>query len=79
MIFWQVRLLNWHLAAAVNSPYYLGSFNFNEAARKTGYGPPEIYPFAPPVFVGYEHVMTHQDESALDDHDEFSLWVFHLK
>ena len=67
------------IVAAVNKPHYLGAFNFSEAAEKTGYQSPEAYPFDPSDFPGYEHVMTHQEESALEEHDKFSLWVFRLK
>ena len=67
------------MITAVNSPHYLGAFNFPEAAMKAGFHTPEAYPFDPSDFAGYEHTMTHQDENGLEDHDRFSLWVFRLK
>ncbi len=64
------------LISAVDTPHYRGAFQFEEAAVEAGFNPPEIYPFDPSAFVGYEHTMTHQTGSALDQHDAFSTWVF---
>lgn len=64
--------------AAVDNGYYRGAFNFIEAARKSGYAPPTEHPFHPEDFPGYEHVMTHQEGSALEVHDKFSVWIFQL-
>ncbi len=62
----------------MNNPHYHGAFQFNNAAKIAGFQPPEIYPFDPSEFPGYDHTMTHQDESALDNHDKFVTWVFEL-
>jgi hypothetical protein len=67
------------MVTAVNSPHYLGAFSFHEAARIAGFQSPEVYRFNPASFPGYVHTMTHRDESALAEHDRFSLWVFSLK
>lgn len=67
------------MITAVNTPHYLGAFNFREAAKKAGFQRPDVYPFDPSSFSGYEHTMAHQDESALDNYDRFSLWVFRSK
>lgn len=40
---------------------------------------PTIYPFEPSDFIGYEHTMTHQSGSALENHDKFGTWVFRLE
>lgn len=64
--------------SAVDSPHYYGAFQFDEAAKTAGFGPPEVYPFDPKDFPGYTHTMTHEDESALDNHDKFATWVFEL-
>ena len=66
------------LISAVDSPHYQGAFQFDDAAKIAGFLPPEAYPFDPSAFPGYEHTMTHQDGNALDNHDEFSTWVFKL-
>lgn len=66
------------LISAVNSPHYQGAFQFEEAASIAGFLPPEVYPFDPDQFLGYEHTMTHQEGDALGNHDKLSTWVFRL-
>ena len=61
---------------AVDTPHYRGAFQFDEAADIAGFQLPEVYPFDPNAFPEYEHTMTHQSGSALDDHHKFSTWVF---
>lgn len=63
---------------AVDTPHYRGAFSFEEAAEVSGFKMPEIYPFDPYEFSGYNHVMTHNDDSALESHDSFATWVFEL-
>lgn len=67
------------LISAVDSPHYRGAFQFEEAAEIAGFVPPEAYPFDPSQFPGYEHTMTHQEGSALENHDNFSTWVFKVE
>jgi 25S rRNA (uracil2634-N3)-methyltransferase len=67
------------LISAVDSPHYQGAFQFDDAADTAGFLPPKAYAFDPSAFPGYEHTMTHQDGNALDNHDDFSTWVFKLK
>lgn len=64
------------LITVVDTPHYRGAFQFDEASDIAGFQPPESYPFDPNAFPEYEHTMTHQSGSALDDHDKFSTWVF---
>ncbi|MFW0777786.1 MAG: class I SAM-dependent methyltransferase [Rickettsiales bacterium] len=64
------------LISAVDTPHYRGGFQFEEAAKIAGFKPPQVYPFAPTQFPGYEHTMTHESGSALENHDTFSTWVF---
>lgn len=64
------------LITIVDTPHYRGAFQFDEAADIAGFQPPESYPFDPNAFSEYEHTMTHQSGSALDDRDKFSTWVF---
>jgi 25S rRNA (uracil2634-N3)-methyltransferase len=66
------------LISAVDSPHYRGAFQFEEAAEEAGFSEPAAYPFEPDDFPGYVHTMTHQSGSALDNHDDFSTWVFRL-
>ncbi len=67
------------LIIAVDTPHYRGAFQFDDAAKAAGFSPPESYPFDPGRFRGYHHTMTHQEGSALDNHDEFMTWVFRPK
>lgn len=67
------------LISAVDSPHYRGAFQFEEAADEAGFAEPAVYPFEPDNFPGYSHIVTNQDESALDNHDDFSTWVFRLE
>ncbi len=67
------------LISAVDSPHYHGAFQFEDVAKEAGFANPTIYPFEPSDFIGYEHTMTHQSGSALENHDKFSTWVFHLE
>jgi len=39
---------------------------------------PLKYIFDPNDFLGYTHTMTHQEGSALDNHDKFATWEFKL-
>ncbi len=64
---------------AVDSPYYEGAFHFDEAAKITGFKAPVKQPFNPDDFPGYEHSMTNEDESAIDDYDKFATWIFQLQ
>lgn len=72
----QLRIVGKVLIAAVDSPHYQGAFQCDEAAKIAGFSPPESYPFDPDAFPGYEHTMTHQRGSALDEHQRFLTWVF---
>lgn len=72
----QLRVGGQVLITAVDSTHYQGAFQFDEAAKIAGFLPPESYPFDPDAFPGYEHTMTHQSGSALDEHYRFRTWVF---
>ncbi|PZP85945.1 MAG: hypothetical protein DI582_04425 [Azospirillum brasilense] len=66
------------IISTVDNPHYRGSFQFFEAAEKTGFMPPTIHRFDPNAFPGYEHTMTNEEGSALSEHDQFSTWVFRV-
>lgn len=72
----QLRVSGKVLITTVDSPHYQGAFQFDEAAKIAGFSPPESYPFDPDAFPGYEHTMTHQSGSALDEHHRFRTWIF---
>jgi hypothetical protein len=67
------------LISAVDNPHYRGAFQFDKAAEASEFFTPDVYPFDPEEFPGYTHTLTHQDGSALDNHETFSTWVFKLK
>ncbi|AXX98056.1 class I SAM-dependent methyltransferase [Profundibacter amoris] len=62
--------------STVDSPYYEGAFKMDDAAKKAGYQPPEIFDFDPDQYSGYIHQNTDNDESALESHDKFATFVF---
>jgi 25S rRNA (uracil2634-N3)-methyltransferase len=64
------------LITAVDSPYYQGAFQFDEAAVSAGFKKPVTYPFDPSKLPGYSHTNTNDEGSALDGHDKFCTWVF---
>lgn len=64
------------LISSVDSPHYHGTFQPNRAAKKAGFQIPEIYRFDPNAFPYYTHQMTHQSDSALENHNAFITWVF---
>lgn len=62
--------------STVDSPFYEGAFKMDDAAKKAGYQPPEIFDFDPDQYSGYIHQNTDNDESALESHDKFATFVF---
>lgn len=64
------------LVTTVDNPHYRGAFQFDLAAGKAGFKPPESYPFDPSLFPEYSHSMTNENDSAIDGHDSFSTWIF---
>ncbi len=67
------------LITAVDSPYYHGAFQFDEAAAAAGFSKPDTYCFDPSKLPGYTHTNTNNTDSAIDGHDRFCTWVFSLK
>lgn len=67
------------LISAIDNPYYEGAFQFEEAAAIAGFVISDIYPFDPLQFEGYEHTMTHQDDSAIGKNNKYATWIFTKK
>lgn len=67
------------LITVVDSPYYQGAFQFDEAATSAGFRKPVAYPFDPSKLPGYSHVNTNDENSAIDEQDKFCTWVFTLQ
>ena len=64
------------LVTMVDTPFYRGVFQVDDAASEAGFSPPEAKPFDPGMFPGYTHTMTHEDGSALEKYDSFVTWIF---
>lgn len=64
------------LVTLVDNPHYHGAFQCEEAAQIAGYKAPESYSLNPDDFSSYEHSMTNEEDSAIDDHRKFITWVF---
>lgn len=64
------------IISAVDNSYYNGLFKFDEAAEFSDYKKPENYVFKPHEFKEYSHLNTNDDDSALEDYNSFSSWVF---
>ena len=56
----------------------INMFKLEKLATLTGFRKPTKYAFDPSDYIGYKHTMTHQDESALENHDKFATWEFTL-
>lgn len=64
------------LITVVDSPYYKGAFKFDNIE---GYQKPAVFPFVSQQFIGYNHVNTNDDDSALEGHRRFVTYVFRPK
>lgn len=62
--------------STLDSPFYEGAFNMDEAARKAGFTAPAVYTFDPKNYLGYIHQNTANEESAADGHTAFATFVF---
>lgn len=67
------------IITTVDSPYYEGVFQFDEAAKFAEYNAPESHPFDPKQFSGYSHTNTNDEKSAIEDHKRFITRVFKPK
>lgn len=66
------------MVTTVDSPHYEGAFQFEEATAKLGFAMVSKYDFDPSRFNGYHHTMTHEDNSALENHSKFVTRVFRV-
>ncbi len=64
------------IISVVNSTYYDGAFSFDEAAKEAGFLKPKVYKFDPNDFAGYNHTMTNEEDSAIEDYKSFKTLVF---
>jgi 25S rRNA (uracil2634-N3)-methyltransferase len=64
------------LLTTVNSPYYDGVFQYEDAALKAGYSIQGTYPFYFSWFPNYIHTNTLNEDSAADEYDKFITRIF---
>lgn len=63
----------------VDNPHYVGAFQFETAAKLSGFYSPQFFPFQKHRFRGYTHVMTNEPSSGLIFHSRFKTAVFKPK
>jgi len=66
------------LITIVDDDYYNDMFKLEKLATLAGFRKPTKYAFDPNDYIGYKHTMTHQDGSALKNHNKFATWEFKL-
>ncbi|MBL3285310.1 DUF2431 domain-containing protein [Rickettsiales endosymbiont of Paramecium tredecaurelia] len=66
------------LITVVDSDFYNNMFRFDELAQELRISQPIKYKFNPKDYLEYEHTMTHQDESGIDDYSKFATYEFRL-
>jgi hypothetical protein len=64
--------------SCVDNDFYNNIFQFDEMANILNIQKPLKYIFDPNDFPGYTNTMTHQEGSALENHDKFATWEFRL-
>ncbi len=64
------------IVSIVDSPYYQGAFQIEEAGTEAKYKRYTIYKFNPLIFKDYVHTMTNEDESAISKNDDLITIVF---
>ncbi len=62
----------------VDSDFYNNMFRFEELSQDLGIPKPIKYKFDPKDYPGYEHTMTHQDESGIEDYSAFATVEFRI-
>ncbi len=66
------------IVSMVDSPYYRGAFQLEEAGTEAKYKRYSIYKFNPLLFLNYIHTMTNEDESAISKNDDLITVVFEV-
>lgn len=66
------------LITVVDSDFYNNMFRFDELAEELRISQPTKYKFDHKDYPEYEHTMTHQDESGIDDYSKFATYEFRL-
>lgn len=66
------------LITIVDSDFYNNMFHFDELANELRINQPVRYKFDPKDYPEYEHTMTHQEESGIDDYSKFATYEFKI-
>lgn len=66
------------LITIVDSDFYNNIFLFDALSQELGMQKPIKYKFDPEDYPGYEHTMTHQEESGIKGYSKFATWEFRL-
>lgn len=66
------------LITIVDSDFYNNTFRFDELAEELRISQPTKYKFNPKDYPEYEHTMTHQEESGIDDYSKFATYEFRI-
>ena len=66
------------LITVVDSDFYNNTFRFDELAEELGISQPTKYKFNPKDYPEYEHTMTHQEESGIEDYSKFATYEFRI-
>ena len=64
------------IISAVDSDYYNNIFKFEELANSFGFKKPIKYKFDPEAYPNYQHTITHQGGSVIDQYTKFATWEF---
>jgi hypothetical protein len=66
------------LITIVDSDFYNNMFRCDELAEELRISQPTKYKFNPKDYSEYEHTMTHQEESGIDDYSKFATYEFRI-
>ena len=66
------------MISIVDSPYYRSLFQIDKVAKIIGFQNISVYEFNPLHFSNYIHTMTNENESAIEDKQDFITIVFEL-
>ena len=70
---------NWSIIiTSVDSNYNNNMFKFEKIAKLYSIKEPIKYVFDPTDYSEYQHMKTHEEESAIEDYKDFATWEFKL-
>ncbi|WP_375326577.1 hypothetical protein [Candidatus Tisiphia endosymbiont of Nemotelus uliginosus] len=66
------------LITIVDNDFYNGVFQFEKLSEQLNIPKPTKYKFDPRDYPEYEHTMTHQGESGIENYNKFATWEFRI-